>query len=68
MNIGLYMDVNVRAEITRQLRAREVDVLTSEEDGTREFSDSDLLDRATFLDRVLFTRDSDLLAEAVMRQ
>ena len=43
MNIALYMDVNVRAEITRQLRAREVDVLTSEEDGTREFSDSTYL-------------------------
>ena len=61
-------DVNVRAEITRQLRAHEVDVLTSKEDGTREFSDSELLDRATFLGRVLFTRDADLLAEAVVRQ
>ena len=68
MSVGLYMDVNVRAEITRQLRARGVDVLASEEDGTREFSDSDLLDRATFLGRLLFTRDSDLLAESVMRQ
>ncbi|HMG73239.1 MAG TPA: DUF5615 family PIN-like protein [Pyrinomonadaceae bacterium] len=68
MNMRLYMDVNVRAEITRQLRARKVDVLTSEEDGTREFSDSDLLDRATFMGRILFTRDSDLLAEAVTRQ
>lgn len=68
MNIRLYMDVNVRAEITRRLRARAVDVLTSEEDGTREFSDSDLLDRATFLGRVLFTRDADLLTEAALRQ
>ena len=68
MSILLYMDVNVRAEITRQLRARGVDVLTSEEDGTREFSDSDLLDRATALGRVLVTRDADLLAESAMRQ
>ena len=68
MSVLLYMDVNVRAEITRQLRAREVEVLTSQEDGTREFSDSDLLDRATFLGRLLFTRDADLLAEAAMRQ
>src|SRR5437016_4836526 len=68
MSVLIYMDVNVRAEITRQLRAREVDVLTSQEDGTREFSDSDLLDRATFLGRVLFTRDADLLSEATMRQ
>lgn len=68
MSIPLYTDVNVRAEITRALRARGVDLVASEEDGTREFSDSDLLDRATALGRVLFTRDADLLAEAVMRQ
>ena len=68
MSIPLYLDVNVRAEITRQLRAQGIDVLTSEEDGTREFSDSDLLDRATSLGRVLFTRDGDLLAEGAMRQ
>ena len=67
MNIALYMDVNVRAEITSQLRARDVDLLTSEKDGTREFSDPALLDRATALGRVLFTRDADLIAEAVMR-
>jgi len=68
MSVLLYMDVNVRAEIVRQLRARRVDVLTSEEDGTREFADSDLLDRATFLGRVFVTRDADLLAEGVTRQ
>src|SRR5256885_7532495 len=68
MSIGFYMDVNVRAEITSQLRARDVDLLTSEKDGTREFSDTALLDRATALGRVLFTRDADLIAEAVMRQ
>ncbi len=54
MSIGFYMDVNVRAEITSQLRARDVDLLTSEKDGTREFSDTALLDRATALGRVLF--------------
>jgi hypothetical protein len=56
------------AEITSQLRERAVDLLTSEQDGTRELSDSALLDRATFLGRVLFTRDADLIAEGVMRQ
>jgi hypothetical protein len=66
--INLYMDVNVRAEITGQLRARGIDVLTSQEDGTREFSDSALLDQATHLKRVMFTRDADLLGEATMRQ
>lgn len=68
MSIGFYMDVNVRAEITSQLRIRQVDVLTSEADGTRRLSDAHLLDRATSLGRVLFMRDADLLVEAVMRQ
>ena len=62
------MDVNVRAEITRQLRSRGVDVLTSEEDGTRKLDDATLLDRATSLSRVLFTRDADLLIEGTARQ
>lgn len=68
MTLSLYMDVNVRAEITSQLRQRGIDVLTSQEDGTRESTDSALLDRATSLNRVMFTRDADLLAEATMRQ
>lgn len=50
------------------LRLRQVDVLTAQEDGTRRFSDPDLLDRATVLNRVLFTRDEDLLREAARRQ
>ena len=66
--INLYMDVNVRSEITGQLRSRGTDVLTSQEDGTREFSDSAMLDRAIRLNRVMFTRDADLLGEATMRQ
>jgi predicted nuclease of predicted toxin-antitoxin system len=68
MSVSFYMDVNVRAEITKQLRVREVDVLTAEQDGMRELPDSQLLDRATNLNRVLFTRDADLLGEAVARQ
>jgi predicted nucleic acid-binding protein len=66
--INLYMDVNVRGEITRQLREHGTDVLTSQEDGTRESSDSALLDRATDLNRVMVTCDVDLLSEAAMRQ
>ncbi len=68
MSLSFYMDVNVRAEITKQLRSRGVDVLTSEDDGSRELQDAQLLDRATALSRVLFTRDADLLGEAVARQ
>jgi predicted nuclease of predicted toxin-antitoxin system len=45
-----------------------VDVLTSQEDETRRLSDTELLDRATALNRLLFTRDKDLLREASQRQ
>jgi len=47
---------------------RDVDVLTAQEDGADAFPDADLLDRATQLDRVIFTFDDDLLAEARKRQ
>ncbi len=47
---------------------RDVDVLTAQEDGTAEFEDDALLDRATELNRVLFSQDDDLLREANKRQ
>jgi hypothetical protein len=62
------MDVHVPAPITRALVARGVDVKTAHEDGTTQLADGPLLDRATALNRVLFTRDQDLLAEARKRQ
>ena len=57
MSVGLYMDVHVPQAITDQLRRRGVDVLTVIEDGKDEIEDSDLLDRARSLNRVLFTQD-----------
>ena len=66
--LRLYMDVHVPDAITRALRQRGVDVLTAQEDGTREWLDDQLLERATELGRVLFTEDDDLLAEAARRQ
>jgi hypothetical protein len=62
------MDQHVPRAITMGLRRRGVDVLTAHEDGSHELSDPDLLDRASQLNRVLFTRDSDLLAETAQRQ
>jgi hypothetical protein len=61
MGSGLYMDVHVPAAITEGLRDRGVDVLTSQEDGTRRWEDEKLLIRATELQRILFTQDEDLL-------
>lgn len=68
MVLKLYMDQHVPRAITSSLRSRGVDVLTAFEDGTSALADPALLDRSTFLGRVLFTRDNDLLAEASRRQ
>lgn len=54
--------------ITEGLRSRGVDVVTSFEDKTSDWGDSELLDRASQLGRVLFTQDYDLLQEATKRQ
>jgi hypothetical protein len=62
------MDVHVHDAITEALRTRGADVLTSQEDGTRRFEDSDLIDRATLLGRVLFSQDRDMLREGTTRQ
>jgi uncharacterized protein DUF5615 len=68
MSVNLYMDVPVALAITSQLRRRQVDVITAQEDGARRFPDSDLLDRASELGRILVTHDKDLLAESSLRQ
>ncbi len=68
MTVALYMDVHVHRAITTGLRLRDVDVVTAQEDGHRTAEDDRLLDRATELQRVLFTQDEDLLAEAKHRQ
>lgn len=68
MSVALYMDEHVHRAITAGLRLRGVDVLTAQEDGQRNVPDEVLLDRATELQRVLFSQDEDLLAEATGRQ
>jgi hypothetical protein len=50
------------------LRLRNVNVLTAFEDGSHRLEDPELLDRAGELERVLFSQDDDLLAEAASRQ
>lgn len=68
MSLGLYTDVHVRRAIVVALRVRGVDVLTAQADGAAEFEDSDLLNRASGIGRILFTQDEDLLREATVRQ
>lgn len=68
MSVALYMDENVHRAITDGLRRRDVDVLTVQEDGRAGTADPILLDRATELQRVMFSQDEDFLAEAHSRQ
>ena len=67
MNVKFYFDVHVRRAIAQGLRLRNIDVLTAQEDGAQELRDPELLDRATSLNRILFTQDSDFLKEATQR-
>ena len=62
------MDENIPRPVTDGLRLRGVDVLTVQEDERTSFPDPIILDRATELQRVLFSQDADLLAEANRRQ
>lgn len=68
MPVRLYIDHNVSRAIVQGLRLRGVDLLTAYEDHSHHLPDSDLLDRATALGRVLFSFDEDLIAEARRRQ
>lgn len=57
MAVALYFDVHVPVAIAEQLRQRGVDVLTAQEDNAITLTDERLLERATALQRVLFTQD-----------
>jgi hypothetical protein len=62
------MDVHVKAAITAGVRRRGIDVLTAQDNESTRLEDEALLDRATALQRVLFSQDEDLLAIARTRQ
>ncbi|MEM9538268.1 MAG: DUF5615 family PIN-like protein [Cyanobacteria bacterium P01_E01_bin.42] len=68
MSLAFYIDENVHRGITDGLRMREVDVLTVQEDGYAGYADPSILDRATELNRILFSQDDDFLMEAHRRQ
>ena len=68
MSLSLYMDVHVPRAITRNLTTLGVNAITAQEDACAQMPDPELLDRAGSVNRVLFTRDDDLLAEATLRQ
>lgn len=62
------MDENVPRPITLGLRLQSVDVITVQEDGYSGFTDPQVLDRATELQRVVLSQDEDFLIEANRRK
>ncbi|MDA0834977.1 MAG: DUF5615 family PIN-like protein [Planctomycetota bacterium] len=64
MTVALYMDHHVPKAITEGLRLRGIDVLTAAEDGRDQTPDSQILDRATDLKRIVYTQDLDFVVEA----
>jgi hypothetical protein len=62
------MDAHIPRAIWAGLRLRGIDVITAQEDHADTLPDPELLDRAAWLQRVLFSFDDDLLAEAARRQ
>jgi hypothetical protein len=55
--VPFYIDVHVPRSITDQLRRRGVDVVTATKDGWAERDDTELLEHAQQLGRVVFTQD-----------
>ncbi len=68
MPLKFYFDQHVKKAIATGLRLLDIDVLTAYEDNASTLDDPELLDRATELERLLFTQDDDLLVEAAKRQ
>jgi hypothetical protein len=68
MSLSFYMDEHVPKAITNGLRIRGIDVLTVQGDDRTGISDALVLDRATELQRILFTQDDDFLVEVQNRQ
>lgn len=68
MALTLYMEVHIPAAITDGVRRCGLDVLTSQEDGTRTADDEPLLTRAATLGRLLVTYDEDFLTIAAQWQ
>ena len=64
----LYMDHCVKGAIVSGLLRRGLDVITAQQDGYNEAPDPLVLDRATELERIVFTQDEDFLVEATTRQ
>jgi hypothetical protein len=64
MAVALFFDVHIDHAIVRQLRLRQVDVLTAQEDRADRLLDELLLERASQLGRPVVTHDIHFYAAA----
>lgn len=56
MGVSFYMDVHVPGPITQQLRLRDIDVLTAQDDRRDRATDEELLEWSATLGRLIFTK------------
>jgi len=68
MALIYYLDEQVQKAIASGLRLLGIDVITAQEDGHDSRPDTEVLDRAMALGRVVFTQDTDFLVETSNRQ
>ncbi len=61
MSLAYYFDHHVPAAIADGLAAKGIDVLTAAADGRADWDDERILERATELQRLVFTQDADFL-------
>jgi hypothetical protein len=59
--LPLYMDHQVPVAVTQGLRRLGIEVLSAQEDGAEAWDDDKILERATRLQRTLFSEDEDFL-------
>lgn len=64
MTRRFYFDQHMARSIARGLRRREIDVLTTQDEGTEESDDDNLFSRAVELNRIMVTEDSDYMGIA----
>lgn len=68
MALAFLFDHCAHGAVVRGLRERGIDVLTAQDEDRHELPDSELLQHAALLGRVLYTNDDDLLKEAAKAQ
>ena len=67
MSLAYYFDQQVPRAIALGLQRLGIDVLTADEDDTADWPDERILERATALDRIVFSCDADFLELAADR-